>query len=98
MLFDGTPEELQQRSKYHQAITLRFTNSPDPQTIVNAIAGVESFEVSSDGRDITLFAKSDVSYQQVREEAEKHQWNIKGVFLEQGRMDDVFRSITEEAA
>ena len=50
---DCTPEELEARSRYHQAITLNASSESDVQSIAEFLAGVEGVaEVEVDGLEL----------------------------------------------
>src|SRR5690606_6918179 len=50
LLADGTPEELEARSNYHQAVTVLLQQPVDAQGL-RALPGVRDIEVSRDGHE-----------------------------------------------
>ncbi|AWL12588.1 Monosaccharide-transporting ATPase [Saliniradius amylolyticus] len=94
LLFDATPAELQQRSRYHKAVTLHLadTNNIEPLTSIDGVADAEVDEHT--GR-VTLFAESGIELMpRVTEAIKAHQLKVDLLYQEQGRLDDVFRQMT----
>jgi gliding motility-associated transport system ATP-binding protein len=98
---DCTPAELEKQSRFHQAVTLKIGNQTDLSMIsgklknLEVVASVEESEMEllviperKDGSLLPVIANI------VREE----DWQLTGLFQEKGRLDEVFRSITEEAS
>ena len=103
VLADGTPGELEARSRYHNAVYLRAA-APLPTAIASAlealpgVAAVEPagrahdrglFVIPVDGRDLLPA---------VRDLASRHGLVLDELRLERGRLDGVFRDITTAAA
>jgi ABC-2 type transport system ATP-binding protein len=97
---DGKPAELLARSRYHNAVTLMLPagQAPTASAKIKTLATVASIEQT--GRDdgmvqLTAFPKSgallieDISALAVREK-----WDVKELYAEAGRLDEVFRAIT----
>jgi ABC-2 type transport system ATP-binding protein len=97
---DGTPAELLARSRHHNAVTLTLPaeQAADATAKIKALGTVANTEQS--GRDdglvqLTAFPKSgallieDVSALAVREK-----WDVRELYAEAGRLDEVFRAIT----
>jgi ABC-2 type transport system ATP-binding protein len=97
---DGKPAELLARSRYHNAVTLMLpaAQAPTAAAKIKMLATVASIEQT--GRDdgmvqLTAFPKSgallieDISALAVREK-----WDVKELYAEAGRLDEVFRAIT----
>ena len=96
---DGTPGELLARSRYHNAVTLTLHGNGDAAELklraLPAVAGVEKIARADGTVRLTAFPKGgallieDVSALAVRET-----WNVKEMYAEPGRLDEVFRAIT----
>ncbi len=97
---DGKPAELLARSRHHNAVTLSLPAEQAPAAIakIKALPTVASTEQTApvDGLvRITAFPKSgallieDVSALAVREK-----WDVRELYAEAGRLDEVFRAIT----
>jgi ABC-2 type transport system ATP-binding protein len=97
---DGRPAELLARSRHHNAVTMTLpaAQAADAAAKVKALATVANIE--QNGRDdglvqLTAFPKSgallieDVSALAVREK-----WDVRELYAEAGRLDEVFRNIT----
>lgn len=101
---DGTPAELLARSRHHNAVTLVLPSAQAEAVkarirATNGVAAVEQ-SVRSDGLvEMTAFPKSgallieDIS---ARVMAEK--WDVRELYAEAGRLDEVFRAITTHDA
>jgi ABC-2 type transport system ATP-binding protein len=99
VLADGTPAELAARSRYHNAVRLDLA-SGDATAIAVALQqlpGVASVEIAADSGHATLwvFAQDGqpISDAIVRL-ARARGWPVTGLYVERGRLDDVFRTIT----
>lgn len=95
LLFDGKPEELLRRSRYHNAVTLELPEQVDLDIFSN-IEQVEDLEQK--GASITLIAKDgEFLYPIVSEKLASLNLKPKSVSVESGRLDEVFRTITLES-
>lgn len=95
MKFDGTPLALQQRSKYFQAVTLVFEGEIPLQTFA-AMRSVHDFEVDELNNQVTLFPNEDKGLvKEISELITAHQLEVHQMFVESGRLDQVFREMTE---
>ncbi|MCC5797104.1 MAG: ATP-binding cassette domain-containing protein [Methylophaga sp.] len=95
--FDGTPQELEALSRYHNAVCVsvggvetealsRFVESLDD------VAGTEPLNFNNgirifpkDGKQITL---------ELSERIRSNGWQIESLYVENGRLDEVFRTLT----
>jgi len=97
---DGTPAELLARSRHHNAVTLTLPagQAADASAKLKAIAAVANVEQS--GRDdgmvqLTAFPKSGVLLiEDVSACAVREKWDVRELYAEAGRLDEVFRAIT----
>ena len=101
---DGTPAELVARSRHHNAVTLSL---PQAQAEIaktkikalNGVAAVEEAALAGGLAQLTAFPKGgallieDISAMVVGEK-----WDVKELYAEAGRLDDVFRAITTHDA
>ncbi len=98
LLADGTPEQLEARSRYHQAVTVALEQPVDSQPLL-ALAGVDAVEVRPDGHLLTVVAKpGEVIFPAVVQYAQDHGWQVRELSVERGRLDEVFRRLTAEDA
>ncbi len=96
---DCTPQELEARSRYHQAITLNASSESDVQSIAEFLAGVEGVaEVEVDGLELVAIPQDPQNglLARVIEGVGSQGLAVSGLYQEKGRLDEVFRQITEE--
>ncbi|WP_319524266.1 ATP-binding cassette domain-containing protein [uncultured Desulfosarcina sp.] len=99
---DDTPDGLRRRSAFHGSVvlTLKGEGSGDVQQRIEALEGVASVSVVDSHKDgTTLRIIPDDSGAQVADRViaaagQDDRASIASVFVEQGRLDDVFRDIT----
>ncbi|MEZ5461603.1 ABC transporter ATP-binding protein [Dokdonella sp.] len=98
VLADATPAELEARSRYHQAVSLTATDANAAREVLARIADVASIEVDKQDGRITAFPKPGRSiYAAVNEALKEGDIVVRELALEGGRLDEVFRSITQGA-
>lgn len=101
---DGTPAQLLARSRHHNAVTLALPAAQaeiakNKLKTLGAVASVEQAGRTNGTVELTAFPKSgallieDVSALAVREK-----WDVKELYAEAGRLDEVFRAITTHDA
>ncbi|AWB68105.1 multidrug ABC transporter ATP-binding protein [Saccharobesus litoralis] len=96
-LFDGTPQELEAKSRHQKAITIEFSEIPD----LTAVEGHELVaEVQKDEthQAVTVIPKEQEAnlFNALFELAKSGNWPVTGMYAEKGRLDDVFRKLTAE--
>ncbi|MDP5028940.1 ABC transporter ATP-binding protein [Paraglaciecola sp.] len=95
LMFNGTPEELNRKSRYYGAITLRFSYKADTSEL-EELEGVAGMEVNPENGDITLFAEPDKQILHlVTALIQRCKLPVDSLMIEQGRLDEVFRDITQ---
>jgi ABC-2 type transport system ATP-binding protein len=99
ILADGTPAQLAERSRHHNAVRLRIPSGTQPQvrTELTRLPGVAAVEAVSDGEGdaLMIFPGDDGPIvAKVADLARAHGWEVTGLRVERGRLDDVFREIT----
>ena len=95
---DGTPFELESRSRYHQAVTL-VGDAPLDEAALAALPGVAGVERNAREHSLTvLAAPGQVIFPQVSALVAARGWNIKEMDVERGRLDEVFRRLTRGEA
>lgn len=96
LLADGKPQVLAAQSKYHGAVSLSVegVELADVQGALQSLSGVAGIETNAAGR-ITVLpkAESDI-YAAVKSLAAENAWVLQELYVEQGRLDQVFRKIT----
>jgi ABC-2 type transport system ATP-binding protein len=97
---DGTPAELVARSRHHNAVTLalRPAQAEIARARIKAMNGVAAVDdmVRPDGLvALTAFPKSGaLLIEDVSALAVSEKWDVKELYAEAGRLDEVFRAIT----
>jgi len=97
LLADATPAELEQRSRYHGAVSFSAPGSGMSQEMLGRLPQVASIEVDPlDGR-ITVFPKAGARILEPVETLLREQGlEVSEIQLERGRLDEVFRQITTQ--
>jgi len=93
---DDTPEGLQTRSRYHNAVTLKIDNAPDAKKLLGELDDVRRVESSEDGHLTALPKDGRVIFPSVSALARDQDWNVVDIQVDHGRLDEVFRDITTE--
>jgi gliding motility-associated transport system ATP-binding protein len=101
---DGTPANLLARSRHHNAVTLSLPlqQADIAVTALRKQPGIASVEQVSRGDDVatlTAYPKnSELIIERVSQLALSEHWDVRELYAEAGRLDDVFRSITTSDA
>ncbi len=96
--FDGTPTALQQKSRYYHAISLSLSYAADISGLAE-IEGVDDMEIDRITGQVTLFPEPDTYIlDAVTNYIQHRKLPVDALFVEQGRLDEVFRRMTSEAA
>ncbi|WP_313117899.1 ABC transporter ATP-binding protein [Ectopseudomonas guguanensis] len=94
LLADGTPLELESRSRYHQAVTLVADEALD-QAALAALPGVAGVEENAREHSLSVLAQpGEVIFPQVNALIAERGWKVKELNVERGRLDEVFRTLT----
>lgn len=97
ILADGSPAELQARSRYHGAVRLQLEGDLDPTAKLQALEQVSAVE--KEGSAWVVFPQANQNlYLAVHGLIAEQGWPVQEFSMEQGRLDEVFRAITQEAA
>jgi ABC-2 type transport system ATP-binding protein len=93
--FDGTPNELNRQSKYFGAITLHFSYRADISGLAE-LDGVAEMQVDEESGAVTLFPEPDSQILHlVTAHVQRCKLPVDTLVVEQGRLDEVFRNITQ---
>lgn len=101
---DGTPAQLLSRSRHHNAVTLtlppaRADGIKVKLKALNGVASVEQSERSDGTIELTAFPRSgSLLIESVSALAASENWDVKELYAEPGRLDEVFRAITTHDA
>nr|VFJ59461.1 MAG: ABC-2 type transport system ATP-binding protein [Candidatus Kentron sp. FW] len=97
---DGAPAELRSKSRWHNAVTLsvRADNGRGIRTVLSKLPEVEfveSLETSNGLVRLMVYARNGQSIAgSVNQAAREQDWKVEELYVEQGRLDDVFRALT----
>ncbi|MEL0158701.1 MAG: ABC transporter ATP-binding protein [Deltaproteobacteria bacterium] len=97
---DGTPEELLSKSVYHNAINLKISVKPNQnvQQILLGIPSVERVEIQSSNHQtlsfVVLAKQGQPILEEVKERLDQQNVKIVEMYVEKGRLDEVFRQMT----
>jgi ABC-2 type transport system ATP-binding protein len=100
---DGTPAELLARSHHHNAVTVILPTAQAATVAarlksIPAVAEVQQ-AVSNGDASVTAFAKEGaLLIEDVSAMAAREHWDVKELYAEAGRLDEVFRAITTHDA
>jgi ABC-2 type transport system ATP-binding protein len=99
VLADGTPAELAERSRSHNAVRVSIAGGADPniRAELAALPGVAAVEAAADseGDGLIIFPRAGRSVvAEIADLARDRRWAITSLRVERGRLDDVFREIT----
>src|SRR5487761_173629 len=98
ILADGTPAELEARSRHHNAVRLSLARDGlDAARALMRLPGVASVDEVDDeeGRALMIFPRDGQSIvAEVSDLVRAAQWPMTALRVERGRLDDVFRAIT----
>ncbi|HMB73247.1 MAG TPA: ABC transporter ATP-binding protein [Gammaproteobacteria bacterium] len=98
ILADDTPRNLETRSRYHNAVSIKFRNSADiaaARSDIERLTEVSATNVDAVAQRLTAFPTSGQNpFTAISELARANSWQISELHLEAGRLDEVFRSIT----
>jgi len=97
LLADGTPAEFEARSRHHHAVRLTIAGDPAEQA-ASLLALPEIQAVEAEEGCLMIFPRNGaLILGMVSDFARARGWNVTGLALERGRLDDVFRDITRAA-
>jgi ABC-2 type transport system ATP-binding protein len=98
---DEKPQALASRSRYHNAVTIGFSDVAalgPARAALGALPQVASVELREKEARLTALPKSgQLILAAVSDLARREQWAVNELHLESGRLDEVFRAVTEGA-
>jgi ABC-2 type transport system ATP-binding protein len=101
---DGTPAELLARSRHHNAVTIALPAAAAPAVnarlkALNGVASVEETARTDGLIQLTAFPKSGaLLIENVSALVASEKWDVKELYAEPGRLDEVFRAVTTHDA
>ena len=101
ILADGTPSDLEAKSKYHNAVTITLRATADQAAVrksLLSLPGVRKLEplVENDTTlSYRLYPEAGHSIiGEISQHARNQQWEVEELHVDKGHLDEVFRSIT----
>lgn len=101
---DGTPADLMARSRYHNAVIVEVgnTHADEAESALRGLDGVGDVTLAREDayRRFTLFPKDKdaLLIEDVSDFVQAKTWDIRGLYAEQGRLEEVFRNLTTSDA
>ena len=96
VLADATPAELEARSRYHRAVTVELHADDSLLSAMQGLPGVKAVETSDSmpGRYTLIPADDRSVFKVLTDLIATKGWEVKELYVESGRLDDVFRELT----
>jgi ABC-2 type transport system ATP-binding protein len=99
ILVDETPRALEERSRFHNAVTLHLGNAAEARDTIARLPEVEAVEWDKDENAVTAFPHDGQPlFHLLSDLAHQKNWQVQDLRVESGRLDEVFRQITSEGA
>lgn len=100
ILADETPAKLEQRSRFHGAVTVELNEAQTAFPILSALPEVANTDIAADNQQrVVLFPKPGAAlFASVNQAINQHGWHVRELHVEKGRLDEVFRQITQGGA
>lgn len=102
ILADDTPRNLEARSRFHNAVSLKLDPPAEisaARAKIEALPEIDSTELDANSGRLTAFpAAGKMPLAAVSELGEREGWEFSELHLESGRLDEVFRTVTGGAS
>lgn len=100
ILADGTPKELEARSAYYGAVSIRLTEDFDLRAALAADPDVREIEQADDsGRHFILLPVAGRHlFNKVSEKSQNGHWPVAEFHMVEGLLEDYFRRVTQDSA
>jgi gliding motility-associated transport system ATP-binding protein len=96
ILADASPADLESRSRYHHAVSLTASDAAAARDALSRLPDVAAVEIDPQDRRVTAFPKPGAQiFGKVNDLLQAQGIEVTEIQLESGRLDEVFRSITE---
>lgn len=97
---DGTPAELEARSPHHNAVQLVLAEADQSEVlaVLKSLPGVRDATATRENGAIRFEAVPDdnqVIVERIADAAREHNWKLSAMYVERGRLDEVFRQVTD---
>ncbi|MEJ8568404.1 ABC transporter ATP-binding protein [Elongatibacter sediminis] len=95
LLVDDTPAGLLKRSRYHNAVTLEVDQPERAASVLSELSQARKVEIREG--EVTVFPAEGAELLEVVSGVVREQgWAVRELRLEKGRMDEVFRQVTQQ--
>lgn len=95
LLADATPDELERKSRYCGAVSVRSTEVERLRSVLGELGQVAEVELIADEQRVIALPKVGAQlYSAVTNAIAKHNIPVTDLSVERGRLDEVFRTIT----
>lgn len=95
LLADATPQELEAKSRYHNAVRLTTSELDAAVEQISRLAEVSQVDVERNTRRLVAIPRSGSSpFAAISQLAQEQGWPVEELTVERGRLDEVFRQIT----
>ena len=96
---NSTPSDLLAESRYHGAVVLELQEQRDLRAKLEQLPEVSEVEADADGKRYVAIAKAKQdALTAVRNLCASEKVPVRAIFTDSGRLDEVFRSVTQSAA
>lgn len=94
LLVDDTPQGLIARSRYHDAITLVVEQPEKAASVLSELSQARKVELREG--ELTVFPADGCKlFEVISDTVRQHDWQVSELRLEAGRLDEVFRQVTQ---
>lgn len=95
---DGTPGELEEKSEYHHAVSVRLLKEYDLASDLSEISEISRVKKEELENSYTIFSSNGSPiFAKVSEIAQQKQWPVAEFHVSRGQLEDVFRSVTAQS-
>jgi len=96
LLADDSPQALEARSRYHNAVSIRVGAGTEAESVRSLLRSQKQIaRIEGEGNSITAFPKNGaLLLPRITALANENSWQLEELHLESGRLDEVFRDIT----
>ena len=100
---DGTPDEMAKKSRYHNAVRLRMVQgqADEARPKLRELKGVDALDetIHGDSVEFRLVPANDADLiKEVSGLISSNSWKVQKLTVDEGRLEDVFRSVTTSDA
>lgn len=94
---DNSPSELENMSKYHNAVTFEADIDFGLLDAIKSMSCVRDVEYSAKNKKVTVFPAQGVYvFDEISDFLKSHKIHVRRLSMEAGRLDEVFRNVTLE--